>query len=48
MVANVAHFGVGEVKLFHELRDKTEDVWQEIRSRCKNHCHKSGEVPVNS
>jgi hypothetical protein len=41
MVANLAHFGTGEGKVFHELRDKTEDVWQEVRLRCKDHCHKS-------
>ncbi|KAF8337185.1 hypothetical protein F5887DRAFT_1199456 [Amanita rubescens] len=29
VVANLAHFGTGEGKVFHELRDKTEDVWQE-------------------
>ncbi len=47
MVANVAHFGTGEGKLFRELRDKTEDVWQEVRLRCKGHCQKSSGVPVN-
>ena len=38
MVANYAHFGIGEEKLFRELRDKTEDIWQAVRLRCKDHC----------
>jgi hypothetical protein len=44
MVARLAHLGIGEEKLFDELRDKTEDMWQTVRLRCKDHCYK---VPVN-